>query len=286
MLTMHTSTEWLDAAPSGMLTVSCKRSGARHKRQINRHFNLEIDQLLKTIQDTCNDFITQNLDSILIRLEKNNIAPYRMMCCMFRTQYLRLLTDHLNAIDEKHHPSVINTVSVMTIKRWRVHHTSPTAHTKIIEEYLGRYICRVGISKSKIAYDRNQNKISIIYNDYKHQLKNQPAPKAVKDIEPLVAIQSIIQHVLPTRLQKVRYFGIMTTSQQKKIAKVLSNLIKENKVTRRTLFQIIKALLKIPEDQDLICEKCQGIEFSVSEIPTNSKLYQQHIRKNSLQNQR
>jgi hypothetical protein len=71
----------------------------------------------------------------------------------------------------------------------------------------------------------------------------------------------------------------MTTSQQKKIAKVLPNLIKENKVTIRTLFQIIKALLKIPEDQDLICEKCQGIEFSVSEIPTNSKWYQQHIRK-------
>jgi len=57
---------------------------------------------------------------------------------------------------------------------------------------------------------------------------------------------------------------MMTTSKQKKIAKVLPNLIKENKVTIRTLFQIIRALLIIPEDQDLVCEKCQGIEFSVS----------------------
>ncbi len=35
---------------------------------------MELDTLLKTIQDTCNDFITQHLDNILTQLEQNKAS--------------------------------------------------------------------------------------------------------------------------------------------------------------------------------------------------------------------
>jgi hypothetical protein len=35
---------------------------------------MEIDKLLKTIQDSCNDFINQNLDNVLTQLEQNKTS--------------------------------------------------------------------------------------------------------------------------------------------------------------------------------------------------------------------
>ena len=165
--------------------------------------------------------------------------------------------------------------------RWCVHNTTPTADTKVIEEYLGRYICRVGVSNKKIQYDEKNHIVTMQYNDYKNQKQNEAAPKAIKLLEPLVAMRQIMIHVLPPNFQKVRYYGIMTKLKSEKIKKDIPALVKENGHTIRTCFQIIKALLQITEEEAIKCIQCQSTECDIEEIKPNIDWYNKHIRRES-----
>ena len=165
-------------------------------------------------------------------------------------------------------------------QNWCVHNTPPTAHTKVIEEYLGRYICRIGVSNKRLNYDEEKEKVILQYNDYKNQETNKAAPKAYKTIEPLVAIDQIITHVLPANFQKVRYYGLMTSTMLKKIHKGIPQLVKENKQTIRTLFQIVKALLKIEDEGLPGCAACGSTEIVTKNIAPDKIWYDTHIRKN------
>jgi hypothetical protein len=126
--------------------------------------------------------------------------------------------------------------------------------------------------------------VQILYNDYKNQQINQAAPKAIKDVEPLVAIQLIVQHVLPPYFQKVRYFGILSTTKFKKIQIDIPQLIKENNLTVRTIFQIINGLLLLNDENDAIpCSQCNSTEFSISQLLPDKDWYDKNIRKNYLE---
>lgn len=118
------------------------------------------------------------------------------------------------------------------------------------------------------------------YNDYKKQEKNKPAPKAIKLLDPLVAIHQIMKHVLPPNFQKVRNFGIMTSSQLKKIHINVPGLVKENKHTIRTLFQIVKALLQLEDTEEIVCKACGSTEMTREPIAPDNEWYEVHIRKN------
>jgi hypothetical protein len=162
--------------------------------------------------------------------------------------------------------------------RWCVHNTPPTAHTKVIEEYLGRYICRVGVSNRKLQYDPSKQQVKLQYNDYKNQKQNEAAPKAIKTIDPIVAIHQIMIHVLPPNFQKVRSYGIMTKTKQKKLNKTIPQLAKENGQTIRTIFQIIKALLKLQDDEEMKCSQCGSIDLATEVLLPDVAWYDKHIR--------
>ena len=208
------------------------------------------------------------------------LAPYRLMCKVFKEQYLNLLSKTLLKGDPETYQKVKPTLQSLQTVRWCVHNTPPTSHTKVIEEYLGRYICRVGVSNKKLTYNSDEKRVQILYNDYKNQQVNQAAPKAIKNVDPLVAIHLIVQHVLPPYFQKVRYFGILSTSKFKKIQVDIPSLIKENKHTIRTVFQIIKSLLQLEEGEIIPCSNCQSTEFNILELTPNMDWYNQNIRKN------
>jgi len=61
----------------------------------------------------------------------------------------------------------------------------------------------------------------------------------------------------------VRHFGIMTTKKQKSLTKDIPQLIKQNKNCIRTLFQILRALLQL-EDQDteIGCAMCGSMDIT------------------------
>lgn len=212
---------------------------------------------------------------------KNKIAPYRKICSQFRSHFIKELESQLKKIDPTYYESVKSIIESTRTVRWCVHNTPPTAHTKVIEEYLGRYVCRVGVSHKKIQYDPKDDIVKMEYNDYKNQKERQAAPKAIKYIEPIVAMRQIMIHVLPPNFQKVRSYGIMTKTKSEKIKISIPELIKDNGNTVRTLFQIVKALLQIGDEEPIKCTVCQGIENEVIEIKPSKEWYDNNIRHQS-----
>jgi Putative transposase len=212
---------------------------------------------------------------------KNKIAPYRKICSQFKSNFIKELESQLKQTDPAYYETVKGLINTTSEVRWCVHNTPPTAHTKVIEEYLGRYVCRVGVSNKKIQYDPENDIVKMEYNDYKNQKQGQAAPKAIKHLDPIVAMRQIMIHVLPPNFQKVRSFGIMTKTKSKKVQKLIPELIKDNGNTVRTLFQIVKHLLQIDEEEPIKCIKCEGIENDVNEIKPSKEWYDNHIRQQS-----
>ena len=200
---------------------------------------------------------------------KNKLAKYRKISSTFREVFLngleKLMTDGLVT----YHESFEEIKSRVEKIRWVVHNAHPTSDTKVIEEYLSRYICRIGITNSRLTYDANGKNVVIKYNDYNKQEEGKPAPKEYKLLPPLVAMHQILQHVVPAYFHRVRHTGLHAGATYKKIKDQLPDTLKRNGKTVRTVIQILTSLLKEKPD---CCNKCGGMEFEKESVP-NDELY-------------
>jgi len=122
---------------------------------------------------------------------------------------------------------------------------------------------RVAISNNRFKYLADQQIVQIIYNNYRDQQVGQPAPKAEKIWSPLVAIDRMLQHVLPPYFQKARYYGIHAPATYKAIKDLIPVYLKRNKNTIRTLFQILHHLLQIKPYQ---CDVCQSPSYIIIDL--------------------
>ena len=175
----------------------------------------------------------------------------------FYTKVLKVKWD-VSHIPRPYHRSYEEIKEELINKRWVVHNTHPTADNKVIESYLSRYICRIGITNSRLSYDRAGKNVQIKYNDYKGQEKGKAAPKAYRNLNPLLAIQMILQHQVPRYFQRVRHYGLHAGATYKKIQDQLPDHLKRNGATVRTILQILKALLK---EEPNCCPECGGFDF-------------------------
>jgi hypothetical protein len=205
---------------------------------------------------------------------KYKIARYRELSAVYRKIFLKELKRLFDKQEINYHQPYEVLQSELKSKRWVVHNTRPTIDTKVLETYLARYINRVAISNSRLEYLHDQNKVTIIYNDYKKQQSGSPAPKAFKTLEPLVAIDQIMQHVLPPYFQKSRRYGLHTPATKKRLENVLPEEIKRNGQTVRTLMEILTQLLKIKPYQ---CAKCEGIEYTIEKVKSDKSWIRQYI---------
>jgi hypothetical protein len=142
--------------------------------------------------------------------------------------------------------------------RWVVHHARPTTDTKVIEQYLARYICRIGITNKRLQYDKNGANVRIQYKDYRQHKNGQAVPKAFKNLSPLVAIDQILQHQLPPYFQKSRHYGLHAASVYKKYQDQFPEKVKCNGATVRTIIQILKQLL---QQEPYRCPTCANPNF-------------------------
>ena len=86
---------------------------------------------------------------------RNKLASYRRMSGNFRACFLRDLEAVMNHKAFVYHRSFEDVRNEMMRKRWVVHNTQPVTDTRILEEYLSRYICRIGISNSSGRTESN-----------------------------------------------------------------------------------------------------------------------------------
>jgi len=195
---------------------------------------------------------------------KHKIAPFRTLCSTFRTLFLKDLKVDFDQKRIQYHQCFEQIEHDLGKKRWVVNHQKPTTDTKVIEEYLGRYVCRIAISNNRIRYDQAHQKVTILFNDYTHQKTGKAAPKKTKTLTPLVAIQHIVQHVLPPYFQKVRHYGLHATNTHQKVKHLIPHLVRSNTQSIRSLFQILNTLLGIPAFE---CPHCQCTNFTTQNIP-------------------
>lgn len=196
------------------------------------------------------------------------LAPYRHMCKTFRDLFINQLNKHFDKGEFSFHLPSQDIIDGIKDKRWVVHSTRPSMDTNIIENYLARYINRIAVSQSRIKYAKESKEVHILYNDYKNQAPNQAAPKAIKTLDPLVAIDQIIQHTLPRGFQKSRSYGIHNASNSAKHN--IANHIKRNGSTIRTVMEIVTHLMGL---EKMKCQHCGSDDFTITDI----KCYKNYI---------
>lgn len=206
--------------------------------------------------------------------QKDKLAPYRKICGRFRAVFLAGLKCLMDQGEVVYHRSFEDIEDQLLKVRWVVHNTRPTADTKVIEEYLGRYICRIGISNKRLSYDKEGQNVCIEYNDYNKQKAGQAAPKEYRNLPPLVAMQLFLQHQLPAYFQRVRHYGLHAGITYAKIKDKMPQQLKRNGQTVRTVIQILKALLAAEPYQ---CEHCGGTDFDTQIIQTDRAYLDRHI---------
>jgi hypothetical protein len=183
------------------------------------------------------------------------------MCKTFRQLFLTELEKEYQNGNVRYHLPFHEITKDIKDKRWVVHTTRPSMDTDIIENYLARYINRIAISQSRIKYVKQTKEVHILYHDYKNQAANQAAPKAIKTLDPLVAIDQIIQHTLPARFQKSRSYGLHNASN--KIKDKIEEIYKRNPVTVRTVMEIITHLMGLDK---MKCQNCGSVDFQIELI--------------------
>lgn len=200
---------------------------------------------------------------------KNKLDRFRSISKLYKDTFIFLLRESINKQTITYHSDLNALISDVQKLRWVVHSTHPTMDTAVIENYLARYINRVAISKKRLQYIKQNNEVRLIYNDYKNQISGQPAPKAYKSLEPLTAIDQILQHVLPPYFQKSRRYGLHHNNSKVKAS--LKDAIKRNRHIIRTVFEIITHLSKLTP---YACENCGSENYTIEPlIPDKEYIY-------------
>ena len=186
----------------------------------------------------------------------------------FRADFLKRLTKIYDQLEIREPLSQLT--EDLLAKSWCVHAEPPTADTKVVQEYLGRYICRIGLSKNRFHYDKVHKQVTLSYKDYRNRTDvNVKIPMATKNLNPLVAIDQIMAHCLPPYFQKCRYYGVHASATFCKISNDLPASLKSNPLTVRSIFQILKAMLGL---KALTCDHCQSTDFD-KELITPDRLW-------------
>lgn len=194
--------------------------------------------------------------------QKYKLDRYRSICAIFKRACIDSLQQQLKANKLRYHSNINELLSEVSKIRWVVHSTRPTMDTRLIENYLGRYINRIAVSSSRLKYIDDQQNVQLVYNDYKNQQTGKVAPKLIKLLKPMEAIHQILQHILPSHFQKSRNYGLHHHSTV--IKRLIPTTLKRNPMTIRTVFQILHQLLKISPYE---CTDCGSGNYTIIEFP-------------------
>lgn len=197
---------------------------------------------------------------------KNKLASYRTICREFKNNMIKGIQTLMANGDLEYHLPIEELLKDVDKTRWVVHSTRPTMDTKVIQDYLARYINRTAISPSRLKYVEDLHEVHILYNDYVHQQAGQAAPKAVRVMQPMEAIGQILQHVLPPYFNKSRNYGLHQSTS--KIKALIPPILKNNGATIRTVFEILTHLLGLNPYK---CEACGSEEYEQSNLLQDTK---------------
>lgn len=205
---------------------------------------------------------------------KSKLERHEKICKRYRTIFLKEIEIIHNKFKLNYHQDIDTLLNSIRNIRWVVNSTKPTMNTSIIENYLARYINRVAVSPNRLQYAKHLAEVNLIHNDYKNQITGKPAPKLIKNLQPLQAIHQILQHTLPSYFQKSRRYGLH--NQSTTIKKRIPISLKRNGQTVRTVFEILTQILKL---KSLRCENCGAEEMIKEKLYSDPYYTLQYLNK-------
>ena len=206
---------------------------------------------------------------------KDRIAGYRAINKTYRELFLEGLEKLYSEGKISYHKTYEEIELEVKSINWVVHNTKPTIDTRILEDYLARYINRIAVSNSKVEWLKDQAKVKLTYNDYRNQKDGEAAPKGYKLINPLVFIDQFLQHVLPPYFQKTRRYGLHSSASKKKYKALIANDLKRDGEVVRTVIQIVSVLLN---STPYICEKCESEFFEIILVRPEKEWLDQYMK--------
>lgn len=152
-------------------------------------------------------------------------------------------------------------------KNWVVYCEKPFSSPENLINYLGNYTHRVAISNQRIVAHEN-GKVTFSFKDYK-----QAGIRKTMTLEEDEFIRRFMQHVLPKRFSKIRYFGFLALRfLQSNLEKCVQNLNKEialPKLVGLNTMEVVRELFGI---DPICCPKCQKgrlvLLFNNNKAPT------------------
>jgi hypothetical protein len=156
---------------------------------------------------------------------KNFFVPVKILSAVFRGILCRLLEEAIDAGTLKLPDGCIDFMAIKKqcyIKKWVVYCQKPfREHSRLIK-YLGNYSHRVAISNNRLAAHEKGN-VSFFYKDYKAAGIQKRITLDASEF-----IRRFLQHTLPDRFYKIRYFGIMAMCNVKAKLEECFELIKDS----------------------------------------------------------
>ena len=191
---------------------------------------------------------------------KNKLLGHRRLRNAFRANFLRALKAWMTGLGSSgYHQSYGVLTAGLATKNWVVNQQPPTVDAATINAYLSRYICRIGISDSRLSYDATTRRVSIRYKDYRRQETGQAAPEATRHLPPLVAMAKLLQHVLPAHFHRTRSYGLHAANSRKRLAGQLENYVKGAPDTVLVLLRLLRRAAQL--QLGLSCESCGSVAF-------------------------
>ncbi len=139
----------------------------------------------------------------------NYLVPVNALSKLFRGIFLARIR---RQFEEIHLPKSI------WQKDWVVHCKPAVQGTRTVLNYLARYIHRVAITNSRIVSIDN-GKVTFRYKDSKSGAQTKTMTVSAEEF-----IRRFLQHVLPAGVHKVRYYGLWSSSNRKKLLEIQQTL--------------------------------------------------------------
>lgn len=135
------------------------------------------------------------------------LVPVRALSVLFRAKF----RDAVKKLDEVEGMALFSSVPRQTWKKPWVVHCQAVGSGEHALEYLARYVFRVALTNSRILSLEN-GVVTFRYKDAEtkeHKTCRLPAEEFIR---------RFLQHVLPSRFVKVRYYGLFAPSNRKQLA--------------------------------------------------------------------
>ena len=196
---------------------------------------------------------------------KNKLLRHRPLRNRYKEYFLTALRCWMTAPDSDctYHESYSVLTAELRTKTWVVNQQPPTADPEVIGGYLSRYISRVGVSDNRVAYDAASGQVRLEFKDYRKQEAGGPAPLAYRNLTPLVAMTSILRHVLPPHFQRSRHYGLHAHSTYQRVEASIPVAVRRSDGGIRLLFLLLKRMLKI---KVTACVSCGSLRPVVRDL--------------------